>query len=336
MVRALLRGLPEARVVNLDLETYAADATRLGAARSDPRLETIRGDVADPELVATLFQEYAFDTVVHLAAESHVDRSIADATPFLRTNVTGTWTLLEAARQAWEAGASPATSPGAAEALASPLFVHISTDEVFGDLGPEEPPFTPDSPYRPSSPYSASKAAADHFVAAARRTWGLPAAIVHPSNTYGPGQHAEKFIPTVLRTSHAGMPVPLYGDGSNIRDWLFVEDLAHALLLVATHATAGRRYLVGAGNERTNLDLAQALFDRLDAHHPEGAPHRRHLTLVPDRPGHDRRYSVDATRTREELGWQPARSLAEGLDLTVRGWGERHAWAGGSRKDPAV
>jgi dTDP-glucose 4,6-dehydratase len=318
VVRALLRGLPEARVVNLDLETYAADPTRLGDARTHPGYLHVRGDVADPDLVASLFREHAFDTVLHLAAESHVDRSIADAAPFLRTNVTGTWTLLEAAREAWREG-SAASGEGPA-----PLFVHVSTDEVFGDLAPDEAPFTPDSPYRPSSPYSASKAAADHFVSAARRTWGIPSVIVHPSNTYGPGQHAEKFIPTVLRTAHAGMPVPLYGDGSNIRDWLHVEDLAHALLLVATCATAGRRYLVGAGNERTNLLMAESLCQLLDVRYPQGAPHRRHLSFVQDRPGHDRRYAVDATRIARELGWTPARSLAEGLADTVRGWGERH------------
>lgn len=304
LVRALLDARPESQVVNLDLETYAADWSRLEDLKGQPRLQHVRGDVADAPLVAQLLGDFRIQAVLHLAAETHVDRSIADAAPFVRTNVLGTQTLLEGARRVWVGQEGV-------------RFVHVSTDEVFGDLGPEDPPFTEGSPYAPSSPYSASKAAADHFVAAAWRTHGIPALVVHPSNAFGPGQHAEKFLPTLVRTATAGREVPIYGSGRQVRDWMHVGDLVAALLRILDRGRPGERYLVGAGNEWENLALAQEVMAILDRLSPGGAPHARHLVRVADRPGHDRRYAVNASRLRRELGWSPARRFEQALEETI-------------------
>jgi dTDP-glucose 4,6-dehydratase len=317
LVRALRAADPDLRIVNLDLETYAADPARLADLEGDPHLVHVRGDVADPALVTEVMGDHRIQAVLHLAAESHVDRSIADGAPFVHTNVVGTFTLLEAARRAW-AGAGP--DAGAPE----PRFVHISTDEVFGDLGRADPPFTEDSPYAPSSPYSASKAAADHFVSAAWRTWGTPVILTHSGNNFGPGQHDEKFLPTVIGSALRGEPVPIYGSGTQVRDWIHVEDHVAALLRILARGRPGRRYLVGAENERQNLALARSVLDLLDRLHPAGAPHARLLASVEDRPGHDGRYALDARRLREELDWSPRRSFPEALEETVAWYVERH------------
>jgi len=323
LVRALRAADPDLRIVNLDLETYAADPARLADLEGDPRLVHVRGDVADHALVTEVMGDHRIQAVLHLAAESHVDRSIADGAPFVHTNVVGTFTLLEAARRAWACvGAGTEAGPGAG--AAEPRFVHVSTDEVFGDLGPADPPFTEASPYAPSSPYSASKAAADHFVSAAWRTWGTPVILTHSGNNFGPGQHEEKFLPTVIGAALRGEPVPIYGSGTHVRDWIHVEDHVAALLRILARGRPGRRYLVGAENERENLALARTVLDLLDRLHPAGAPHARLLTSVEDRPGHDRRYALDARRLREELDWSPRRSFPEALEGTVAWYVERH------------
>ncbi len=313
LLRHMLRYGEVESVTNLDLLTYAGDLRRIEDLQTDARMQTVVGDVCDHELVRALFREHTFDTVLHLAAETHVDRSIADPSVFVRTNVQGTLSLLEAAREAW----SPL--PGGGRLAARPArFLHVSTDEVFGDLGPTDPPFAEDSPYRPSSPYSASKAAADHLVRAWHRTYGLPVLIVHPTNTFGPGQHAEKLIPTVVYAMATGSPVPLYGDGANVRDWLFVEDLCVALRLVLRGAAPGRSYVVGARNPLPNRLLVERVATIMDRRLPHFAPHRGLVTPVPDRPGHDRRYEVDARRIEQELGWKPGTDFLRALEHTVR------------------
>ncbi|CAN5754398.1 dTDP-glucose 4,6-dehydratase [soil metagenome] len=321
LVRAVRAAHPDVRIVNLELETYAADPARLADLEGDPHLVHVRGDVADRALVTEVMGDHRIQAVLHLAAESHVDRSIADGAPFLHTNVVGTFTMLEAARRAW---AGEGAGKGNGSGAAGHRFVHVSTDEVFGDLGPDDPPFTESSPYAPSSPYSASKAAADHFISAAWRTWGTPVILTHSGNNFGPGQHDEKFLPTVIRSALRGEPVPIYGSGTQVRDWIHVEDHVEALLRVLARGRPGRRYLVGAGHEQENLALARIVLDLLDTLHPEGAPHARLLAFVEDRPGHDRRYALDAKRIREELGWSPRRSFPEALERTVAWYVERH------------
>ena len=313
LVRHLLRSLPGVPVVNLDLLTYAGDLDRLEEDRDHPCLTNVVGDICDRELVRELLRNPGVDTVVHLAAESHVDRSIEAPDQFIRTNVTGTFTLLEACRERW-------LGPVRREDV---RFLHVSTDEVFGSLAPGDPPFHEGSPYAPSSPYSASKAAADHLVRAYRRSFGLATLICHPANTYGPHQHGEKFIPTVIRSCIEGRPIPVYGDGTNIRDWLFVEDHCRALEAVLAGGEPGRSYAVGARNERSNLEVVRAICTLMDAARPEGSPHARLLTFVADRPGHDIRYALDPTRLRTELGWEASRDFTGGLAATVS-WYARH------------
>lgn len=307
LVRHLLRALPDVRIVNLDRLTYAGDLGRLEEAAENPRLTTVVGDICDRELVRRLLAEHDLDTVVHLAAESHVDRSITGPGEFVRTNVTGTYTLLDVCRELWvEGGRRPGVR-----------FHHVSTDEVYGTLGPGDPPFTEESRYAPNSPYSASKAASDHLVRAFHRTYGLPVVTSNSSNNYGPHQHGEKFIPTVIRSCLRGEPIPIYGDGSNVRDWLFVEDHCRALEAILLRGRTGETYLVGADQERANLEVAHAVCALVDGLRPAGAPHARLITRVADRPGHDWRYALDAGRLRRELGWRPEVDFDEGLRRTV-------------------
>lgn len=308
LVRHLLASDPTVQVINLDLLTYAGDLGRLADLQENPRLETVVGDICDMPLVDGILSDPGVDSVLHLAAESHVDRSIAGPAEFVRTNVTGTFTLLEAARRAWSGPTG--IRPGV-------RFVHVSTDEVYGQLGPGAPPFTEDSRYAPNSPYSASKAGADHLARAYHHTWGVPVVTTHSSNTYGPFQHGEKFIPTVIRSCLQGSPIPVYGNGGNVRDWLHVEDHCVALEAILRRGRPGETYLVGAENERRNIDLVHQICTVMDDLRPEGAPHDRLITFVADRPGHDWRYALDASRTRRELGWIPLRSFDEGLRHTV-------------------
>jgi dTDP-glucose 4,6-dehydratase len=318
VVRTLVEET-DRRVVNVDRLTYAANLDSLRDVADDPRyaLETV--DIADRPAVRALFERYRPAGVLHLAAESHVDRSIDGPDDFIRTNLVGTFTLLEEARRYW-AG----LEPGEAESF---RFLHVSTDEVFGSLG-EAGAFEPETPYDPSSPYSASKAGSDHLVRAWHRTYGLPVLITNCSNNYGPYQFPEKLVPLMILKALAREPLPVYGTGENVRDWLHVADHAAALLRVLHDGRVGETYLVGGHGERRNLDVVQAICDLVDEQAPEpGAPPRRELIrFVEDRPGHDLRYAVDPSRIEAELGWRPARSFEEGLRQTVAWYLENRWW----------
>jgi len=325
-VRVLL-GRTHARVVVLDRLTYAGNLESLADVRSHPRFVFVHGDIADRALVASLFQQHRPDALVNLAAETHVDRSIDGPRPFIETNLVGTFELLEAARQHLES-----QEPGRRARF---RFLHVSTDEVYGSLGPGERS-AETSPYAPNSPYAASKAGADHLVRAYHETYRLPALVTNCSNNYGPYQYPEKLIPLMTLNAAEGRPLPLYGDGGNVRDWLHVEDHCAALLLVLTRGVPGGRYNVGANDERTNLEVVDGICAALEAIQPaarnpalaaRGA--RRYSDLrafVPDRPGHDRRYAIDATRIMSELGWRPAHRFEEGLHATVGWYLEHRGW----------
>ncbi|GAA0530515.1 dTDP-glucose 4,6-dehydratase [Pigmentiphaga daeguensis] len=307
-VAALLASDPGVRVVNLDLMTYAADPDILPRFDASGRHVFVHGDICDAELVARLLREHDVDTIVHFAAETHVDRSITGPGDFVRTNVDGTFVLLEAARQAWLAEGRSAQGR---------RFHHISTDEVYGSLGPDDAPFTESSPYAPNSPYSASKAASDHLVRAYHRTYGLPVVTTHCSNNYGPYQHDEKFIPTIIRCCLAGEPIPVFGTGGNSRDWLYVDDHCRGIDRVLRDGRTGETYNIGGGCELNNIQVAEKLCALMDEHHPEGAPHRRLISFVADRPGHDWRYAIDAGKMREELGWVPKENFDAAIKKTV-------------------
>lgn len=321
-VRLLRRERPAWRVVNLDRLTYAGNLENLAGVEEGPAYRFVRGDVADREAVDRLFGEEGFDAVVHFAAESHVDRSILDPSPFLDTNVKGTQVLLEAARAAWlgpgggRGGDGPRAEPGGGPRR---VFLQVSTDEVYGSLGPDDPPFTEASPLAPRSPYAASKAAADLLCRAYHETYGLPVAITRCGNNFGPYQFPEKLIPLFVVNALEGKPLPLYGDGRNVRDWIHVEDHGTAILRVLEAGRPGEVYNVGAGNERTNLEITRAILALLGR--PESL-----VRFVADRPGHDRRYALSARKLRTELGWAPRYSFEEGLAATVRWYVENRPW----------
>ncbi len=307
------------RIVNLDALTYAGNLANLASIAADPGHTFVHGDITDAGLVASLLATHQPDAIVHFAAESHVDRSIQDASAFVRTNVLGTHVLLDAATRYWRG--LPAARAAAFR------FVHISTDEVYGSLGPADPPFDASSPYAPNSPYAASKAASDHFVRAYHRTHGLPAVTTHCSNNYGPLQLPEKLVPLMILNALRRLPLPVYGDGLNIRDWLHVEDHCAAIELVTRHGRPGAVYTIGGGAEVTNLDLVQRLADLVDGCATDDGPPRRSLvTFVGDRPGHDRRYAIDDSALRSELGWRPRESLETGLRSTVRWYLDHAPW----------
>ena len=303
------------QVVNVDARTYAACPDNVaGVARSiGYRAEHV--DIGDRPALDRIFDRHAPDAVLHLAAESHVDRSIDGPAAFVTTNVLGTFCLLEAARRHWEGRGRPETF----------RFHHVSTDEVYGSLGPEGE-FTEDTPYAPRSPYSASKAAADHLVRAWNHTYGLPTLVTNCSNNYGPFQFPEKLVPVVILNALAGLPIPVYGSGENVRDWLYVEDHAEALLHVLEHGVAGRSYNIGGDSCVRNIDLVRMICAELDARRPGVRPHAAAIRFVGDRPGHDLRYAVDQTRLRAELGWRPSVPLEEGLARTVAWYLENEAW----------
>lgn len=295
------------RLIDLDALTYAAHPESFERQAAMPNVVPVQGDICDAALLAEIFEKYAVSGVIHFAAESHVDNSIADPVKFVRTNVMGTAALLDAAKRHWEKTSR----------LASARFHHISTDEVFGTLGAEGL-FTENSPYAPTSPYSASKASADLLVEAYTKTFGLNTTISHCSNNFGPWQHTEKFIPTVIRKCLAHEPIPIYGTGLNIRDWLWVEDHCSAIETIFLHARAGSRYVVSAQCERTNLELARTICALLDRLRPwAGHNYAELIDFVTDRPGHDFRYASSAARIRDELGWQPAGSFEAMLERTL-------------------
>jgi dTDP-glucose 4,6-dehydratase len=316
-VRHVLASDPGVRVVNLDLLTYAGRLENLESLPSPERHTFVRGDICDAALVRRLLEEHAIDTIVHFAAESHVDRSISGPDAFVQTNLVGTFTLLEAARQRWLIAERRDTG--------SCRFHHISTDEVFGTLGPEDPPFTETTPYAPNSPYSASKAGSDHLVRSYRHTYGLPVTTTNCSNNYGPYQHAEKFIPTVISACLEERSIPVYGDGSNIRDWLYVEDHCQGIDTVLRHGRVGETYNIGGNNEWSNIDIARLICRLMDEACPTPEPHERLIRFVTDRPGHDWRYAINIAKIRSELGWEPAESFQSGIEKTVRWYVARRA-----------
>ncbi|MGD9722341.1 MAG: dTDP-glucose 4,6-dehydratase [Pirellulales bacterium] len=307
------------RVVNLDKLTYAGNLDSLVPVEGDPLHTFVEGDIGDRRLVAALLAEHRPVAILNLAAESHVDRSIDAPGTFVETNVSGTFSLLEAARTWWSALAEPERSAF--------RFLHVSTDEVYGSLGPSGY-FTETTPHAPNSPYAASKAAADEFVRAYHHTYGLPTLTTNCSNNYGPYQFPEKLIPLMILNALEGKPLPVYGDGQNVRDWLFVEDHCRALLAVLERGRPGEVYNVGGNCERTNLELVETLCDIVDELSPRLAhrPCRQLIKFVTDRPGHDRRYAIDASKARRELLWQPQQDIAAGLRLTVQWYLDNSRW----------
>jgi len=295
-------------VVNVDKLTYAGNLDNLAPVSADARHRFVQADICDGRAMAALFREHAPRAVYHLAAESHVDRSIDAAAEFVRTNVGGTCAMLDAALEHWR---------GLPRAEAQAFrFLHVSTDEVYGELGADGL-FGEASPYRPNSPYAASKAGADHLARAWHRTYGLPVIVSNCSNNYGPYQFPEKLLPLTILNAVAGKPLPIYGRGENVRDWLHVDDHVSALRLIAACGRVGETYLIGARAERRNIDLVRQLCDVLDACRPAAAPHARLITFVPDRPGHDTRYAIDPSKLETELGWRPTHGLDQGLRQTV-------------------
>jgi len=303
-------------VINLDALTYAACLANVAEVADNPLYAFEQADIRDRAALDRVFADHQPDAVMHLAAESHVDRSIDGPGAFIDTNVTGTYTLLEAARAYWETQGRPDTF----------RFHHISTDEVYGSLGPTGQ-FTETTPYDPRSPYSASKAASDHLVRAWGETYGLPFVLTNCSNNYGPYHFPEKLIPVVILNALGGKPLPIYGDGSNVRDWLYVEDHADALLTVLTRGAEGRTYNIGGENERSNLELVKTLCAILDDLRPKDAgSYADQITFVTDRPGHDARYAIDPTRIATELGWRPSVTVEQGLRLTVQWYLDNSDW----------
>lgn len=310
----------DAAVVNLDKLTYAGNLRNLESVSADPRYSFVHGDIGDRKLLAKLLSQHQPRAVVHFAAESHVDRSIHGPDDFLQTNVHGTFCLLEEARAYWN-------ERSAAEREQF-RFLHVSTDEVFGSLGAEDPPFSETTAYAPNSPYSASKAASDHFVRAYHHTYGLPVLTTNCSNNYGPYQFPEKLIPLVILNARQGKPLPVYGDGQNVRDWLFVEDHCTAIRCVLARGRVGHTYNIGGWNEKRNLEIIETICAMLDELCPNDAvvPHRNLVQFVKDRPGHDRRYAMDARKIERELGWKPVETFETGIRKTVEWYLNNPEW----------
>ena len=306
-------------IVNLDKLTYAGNLRNLASLEGDARHRFVRGDICDRELLRRLFAQHRPRAVLHFAAESHVDRSIHGPGEFVQTNVVGTFSLLEEARAWWQA--LPEREKGAFR------FLHVSTDEVYGSLGAAEPAFTERTPYAPNSPYAASKAASDHLVRAYTHTYGLPTLTTNCSNNYGPFQFPEKLIPLMILNALDGKPLPVYGDGLNVRDWLYVGDHCSAIRAVLKRGRVGETYNIGGDSERSNIDVVRTVCGLLDTLRPKAqGSYADQITFVKDRPGHDRRYAIDATKIQRELGWAPAVSFADGLERTIRWYLEHRAW----------
>ncbi|WP_316977571.1 dTDP-glucose 4,6-dehydratase [Shumkonia mesophila] len=316
VVRQIISRTPYS-VVNVDKMTYAATAESVASVASDPRYRFEAVDICDAAEMARIFAAYRPAGVIHLAAETHVDRSIDGPAAFIQTNIVGTYRLLDAAFAYWNALRG--------EPRDEFLLLHVSTDEVFGSLGAEGH-FRPDSPYRPNSPYSASKASADHLVRAWGKTYGLPVAVSNCSNNYGPFQFPEKLIPLVIANALSGKSIPVYGRGENVRDWLFVEDHAHALLTILERGVRGETYLIGGNCERSNIDLVRTVCRLLDEMVETRTPRESLITYVTDRPGHDARYAIDSTETRQSLGWEPLETLDTGLRKTVAWYLANQEW----------
>jgi dTDP-glucose 4,6-dehydratase len=319
VIRQFINDTPH-RVVNVDKLTYAGNLQSLAPVSASPRYAFEKVDICDAAEVARVFREHQPDAVMHLAAESHVDRSITGPAAFIQTNIVGTYTLLEAARQYWN-GLDGDKKAGF-------RFHHISTDEVYGSLG-DDGFFTEETAYEPNSPYSASKASSDHLVRAWHHTYGLPVVTTNCSNNYGPYHFPEKLIPLMILNACNGKPLPIYGKGDNIRDWLYVDDHARALRTVLERGRLGETYNIGGWNEKTNLEVVDAICAILDELRPQGAPHARLKTYVPDRPGHDKRYAIDAGKIERELGWKPLETFETGLRKTVEWYLANDDWVRG-------
>jgi dTDP-glucose 4,6-dehydratase len=311
-------GQSDEPVLNFDKLTYAGNMKNLATLQEDGRHTFVRGDICDRDLVLSLLQKHKPRAILHFAAESHVDRSILGPGEFINTNINGTFSLLEAARSYWSALEG--------EAKAAFRFLHVSTDEVYGTLGPNDPPFSETTSYAPNSPYSASKAASDHLVRAYHHTYGMPVLTTNCSNNYGPYHFPEKLIPLIISNALAGKPLPIYGDGMQVRDWLYVSDHCAAIRRVLERGRLGETYNVGGWNEMPNLEVVHTLCDMLDKLRPKQASYREQITYVKDRPGHDRRYAIDASKLERELGWKPAETFQTGIEKTVRWYLDNQAW----------
>jgi dTDP-glucose 4,6-dehydratase len=318
VVRLLIQQTDH-RVINVDKLTYAANLDNLKSIDQSPRYTFIKADICDEPLMKELFQKHQPDAVIHLAAESHVDRSIDGPRVFMETNILGTYSLLQAARNVWKSWTE--------DRQQAFRFLHVSTDEVYGSLG-DEGFFTETTPYAPRSPYSASKASSDMLVRAWHHTFGLPVLVSNCSNNYGPYQFPEKLIPVIILNALKGLPLPVYGTGQNVRDWLYVEDHARALYLILQKGRVGETYNIGGHNEMKNLDLVREICRILDELIPDSvhSPHENLITFVPDRPGHDLRYAIDAGKIQRELGWTPSVTIQEGLRKTVQWYLDHRDW----------
>jgi dTDP-glucose 4,6-dehydratase len=307
-------------ILNLDLLTYAGNRGNLDSLEGNQKYEFVQGDICDAELVGALLREHRPRAIIHFAAESHVDRSIVSPDAFLRTNIQGTFVLLDQAKRYWSSLSD--------SDRASFRFLHVSTDEVYGSLGKDDPAFCETTAYAPNSPYAASKAASDHMVRAYQHTFGLPTLTTNCSNNYGPFQFPEKLIPLMVLNALEGKPLPVYGDGKNVRDWLYVEDHCSAIRAVLSHGAVGETYNIGGNSERANIDVVTTICDLVDELRPDSSapPRRQLITYVEDRPGHDRRYAIDATKITRDLGWKPAEQFESGLRKTVRWYIENSAW----------
>ena len=325
-VRYLLGYETGVKIINLDVLTYSGSRVNLENLPNTQNHIFIKGDICDGDLVSRLLKEHDVDTIVHFAAETHVDRSIAGPGQFIRTNVNGTFILLEAAREVWLQKSS--------KGLSTRRFHHISTDEVFGSLAPDDPAWTEESGYDPHSPYAATKAASDHLVSAYGRTYDLPYTLSNCSNNYGPYQYPEKLIPLMILNALQGKPLPVYGDGQQVRDWLFVEDHCEAIHQILKHGLPGNSYNIGGGNQPANLFLVELLCNILDEKNPDPTfkPHRQLIRFVKDRPGHDRRYALNTQKIRNDLGWQPRHTLEQGMRNTVEWYLGNPEWLSEIRK----
>jgi len=326
-IRHLLEVEPEVKVINLDALTYAGSMENLSAIQNPDQHIFVHGNICNRSLVESLINDYQVDTIVHFAAESHVDRSILGPDEFVQTNIVGTFTLLETFRKYL-------TDTFKGNHKYQPRFHHISTDEVFGSLNPYDPPFSEATNYAPNSPYAASKAASDHLVRSYGHTYGLAYNVTNCSNNYGPYQFPEKLIPLMILNALEGNPLPVYGDGQQIRDWLFVEDHCEAILTVLRKGIPGETYIIGGNNQPSNLSIVQSICEILDKLRPESPhlPHQNLIQFVTDRPGHDRRYAMDITKIKRELGWEPRQSLESGLRKTVQWYLSNPDWVDSIRK----
>ena len=316
----VLENQPQTMVVNYDLLTYAGSLENLKDLPADSKYEFIHGDICDQNLVEDVLRKYEIDGVVHFAAESHVDRSIAGPAEFIKTNILGTFSLLEAVRKVWMIDGHSGED--------SVRFHHISTDEVFGSLVPDAPAFNEDTPYAPNSPYAASKASSDHLVRSYHHTYGLPVTLTNCSNNYGPYQFPEKLIPLMILNGLQGKALPIYGDGKQIRDWLYVSDHCEAIWQVLQFGRTGEAYNIGGDNQPTNLEIVEAICGQLDELIPQSPfkPHHSLMEFIKDRPGHDRRYAMNTDKINKELGWAPRNNLQEGLNKTITWYLENMDW----------